>query len=164
MEPDLPPEDFAGEHAVVILPAGTILHHGTDGNWDPATSQIRGPAWFGDEDMASSYNLVMGHDLPTVLVYETVRPLRLLDVSAGTPAGAELAAMWDDEVVPSDMAHACEAAGYEGWFETGGEVMICDGDDVRLQADQPSDRGSSPHPTPSGRFRPFPGHPPPGLV
>jgi hypothetical protein len=130
--PGLKVGDFAGEQAVMALPSGTILHHGTSGDWDPAAVHLRGPAWFGDADMAESYNVVMGHDSPVVLAYETVRPLRLLDVSAGTPASAEIEAMWEEETVPSDMAHACAQAGYDGWFEHDGEVMVCDTRDVRL--------------------------------
>jgi len=127
--------DFAGEQAIMVLPSGTVLHHGTDGGWDPATDHVRGPAWFGDENIAESYNVVMGHEHPVILAYETVRPLRLLDVSSGTPGGAELGRMWDEETVPSDMAYACAEAGYDGWFEHGGEIMICDTRAVRLVPD-----------------------------
>ncbi len=125
-------EDFEGEQKVINLPAGTFLHHGTNGDWNPAESHIHGPAWFGDEDMASDYNTVMGHDAPTVLTYRTKRVLRLLDVSRGTAAHDELQEMWDDEVPPMEMAYACHDAGYDGWFEDGGEVMIYDTANVVL--------------------------------
>lgn len=125
-------EDFTRDSAVINLPVGHVLYHGTEGDWNPSETHINGPAWFGDEDMAENYTTVMGHENPAVLEYETTRPLRLLDVSEGTLGGTELGALWDDDLDPRDMAYACMEAGYDGWYETDGEIMIYDTTSLRL--------------------------------
>lgn len=125
-------ENFTENGKVIILPAGYILHHGTDDNWNPTQDHIIGPAWFGDKAMADNYTAVMGHETPVVLSYRTTKPLKLLDVSEGSLGSEELGEMCDDDTPPKEMAWACKEAGYEGWMENDGEIMICDTSSLEL--------------------------------
>jgi hypothetical protein len=116
----------------LVLPAGTVLFHGTDrpaSEWDPRVDPIWGPAWFGaDFEVANSYAKFQRsgeNGEPYIIQYSTNRSLKLLEASA-----PEIAAVMDelyDTYMTDEIAGAMHDLGFEGWHIKDTEVMIADG-------------------------------------
>jgi mRNA-degrading endonuclease YafQ of YafQ-DinJ toxin-antitoxin module len=132
--PDIWAELFKGvQTREYILPAETQLFHGTANDWAP--DEIRGPAWFGNAEMATSYaHDVFQHEAAVVHAYETTRPYRLLLLEKGSEITNRMMAMMDGgETLPEDMAlGVIEDGGFEGWIEEDGEIMLGDMSGLRF--------------------------------
>jgi hypothetical protein len=116
-----------------VLPAGTVLHHGTD---NPTDFEIpNGPcAWFTIDDGAAKEWAGWANQGDSyykgrkrVLSYETTRDLTLYDITdARTYYELAFALTGDPEHGHMDVAAHLAETGAEGWMSDGprGEIMI----------------------------------------
>ena len=119
----------------LVLPAGTMVFHGTDrplDEWDPRTELIYDMAWFGATfQVANDYaKFKRSGSLgkPYVIQYRTNRNLNLLEASSPEWA-AKLDALYGDYTT-DEIAEAVCQLGFEGWHIKDQEIMIADGDAV----------------------------------
>lgn len=119
-----------------ILPAGTVLYHGTDRprtSWNPRNQMIWSPGWFGlDIVTARDYakwqrSGELGR--PYIIEYKTTRDLSLADIS-GQSADDVITHLYDD-YTSDDIAQTVLALGFDGWISPP-EVMIGDVDSLRF--------------------------------
>ncbi len=108
-----------------VIPAGTMLFHGTDDD-DFHPSEISGPAWFStDNDVAEKF---AGGRL---LAYRLKADLKLPLITTGEEMEAFAEKFGIDRSSSEDVRDTAKRAGIPGWiipdnYEPGDDILICD--------------------------------------
>jgi len=117
-----------------VLPAGTLLHHGTQGDFD--CRDIEGPAWFSRSiAVARHFAQRSGDETPRILCYVTTAEIELPLIRGvrGFDAFCE-----EHDIRPysaDDMADGVRRAGLAGWlipdnYPDGDDILLVDLSDL----------------------------------
>lgn len=108
-----------------VIPAGTMLFHGTDDD-DFHPSEISGPAWFStDNDVAGNF----AHS--RLLAYRLKADLKLPLITNAEEMDAFAEKFNIDRSSSEDVRDSAKKAGIPGWiipdnYEPGDDILICD--------------------------------------
>ncbi len=116
------------------LPAGTLLYHGTDADFDERRETLHGPLWVSDsESVAEQFSSRNGQDGPSrVITFETADDLHLWHIT-GRDTFDEFEEHTGFDMCGSsgEMAEAvCDHLGLDGWiipnnYMDGADIMLC---------------------------------------
>ena len=121
------------------LPIGTILHHGTDAEFDPEDDELIAPAWFSTSLSVATHFAKGGR----IYLYEVTAPIRLPVIKSRSDRARFFELFNIDDGGAEDIADSMAQSGLPGWiipanYRDGDDIMLVRLDSIERKGVQPA--------------------------